>query len=126
MLRSALLDVWRSRGGGFYGLGYLLAFAYLEIRLLVGDVMESDSVAGFAVAQIAEYLIRVSLLSFVNVFLALLWPVSVLAQFGGAGIILLVAGYLGFEYALKPGLERAFPELRALPEGEEQSQRPDR
>ena len=52
------------------------------------------------------------LMAFLNVFLTLLWPFYVLEHFQGMGIILLVAGYLSFEYALRPVIERRFPELR--------------
>ncbi|MEM8767167.1 MAG: hypothetical protein AAGE43_06970 [Pseudomonadota bacterium] len=56
-------------------------------------------------------------MAFLNVFLALLWPIYVLEHFQGMGIILLVFGYLvfgylGFEYELRPLIERRFPELR--------------
>ena len=54
----------------------------------------------------AEPPFRFSLMAFVNVFLALLWPFFVLEQFGGMGIILLALGYLAFEYGLRPLAER--------------------
>ena len=57
----------------------------------------------------------------VNVFLALLWPLSVLNLFGGAGIIGLIGGYLAFEFLLKPGVEQVFPELRAHREQNEKA-----
>ena len=53
----------------------------------------------------AEPPFRFSLMAFVNVFLALLWPFFVLEQFGGMGIILLALGYLAFEYGLRPLVE---------------------
>ena len=111
LLRGALLDVWRSRGGGFYGLGYIVAFIYFEIEMLVGDVVESASMSEFAFGQILEFLFRFGFMSFVNAFRALLWPVYVLQLYEGVGIIVLIGGYAAFEYALKPGVERLFPEL---------------
>ncbi len=112
LIRSAVFEAWRSRGGGFYGLGYLIAFGYLQVDVFIGDVAESESVGQFALGTVIEYLIRVSFMAFLNVFLALLWPLYVLEHFQGMGIILLVIGYLGFEYALRPMIERRFPELR--------------
>ena len=113
LAREALLEAWQARGGGFYGLGYLIAFCWLQVNVLLGDVSESDSVSQFAVGAAIEYMLRFSLMAFLNVFLALLWPLYVLEQFGGMGIILLALGYLGFEYGLRPLVEQVFPELRS-------------
>ena len=107
-----MVEAWRSRGGGFYGLGYLIALVVLQVGMFAGDVVESESVSDFALAAAAEYLFRFSVMAFVNVFLALLWPFYVLEQLGEMGIILLLAGYLVFQYALRPVVERFFPELR--------------
>lgn len=107
-----MVEAWRSRGGGFYGLGYLIALVILQVGMFAGDVVESESVSDFALAAAIEYLFRFSVMAFVNAFLALLWPVYVLEQLGGMGIILLVVGYLGFEYVLRPVIEKIFPELR--------------
>jgi hypothetical protein len=106
-----MLDIWRSRGGGFYGLGYLIAFVVLEIRMVVDDIMGASSVADFALGRLLELVFRLGFLSFINVFQALLWPVFVLELLGSLGIIALIGSYLAFEYALKPGIERLFPEL---------------
>ncbi|TNF80803.1 MAG: hypothetical protein EP301_12945 [Gammaproteobacteria bacterium] len=120
--REALVETWRARGGGFYGLGYVIAFCWLQVNVLVGDVSESDSVSQFAMGAAIEYLLRFSLMAFVNVFLALLWPLYVLEQFGGMGIILLALGYLTFEYGLRPLVEQVFPELRGSEMRENASQ----
>jgi hypothetical protein len=112
LLRSAALDIWRSRGGGFYGLGYLVTFVILEVRMIIGDAMEASGAAEFAMGQALELVFRLSFLSFLNIFQALLWPAFVLQLYGGPGIILLVGSYLAFEHACKPGIERLFPELR--------------
>lgn len=111
LVRTAMLDIWRSRGGGFYGLGYLIAFVVLEISVVVDDVMGASGVADFALGRALELVFRLGFLSFINVFQALVWPVFVLELLGGPGIIVLIGSYLAFEYALKPGIERLFPEL---------------
>lgn len=110
-LRGVLLDVWRSRGGGFYGLGYIVAFVYYEIDMLIGDLSEASSMSEFALGQTLEIVFRLTFMSFVNAFQALLWPLMVLQLYEGLGIILLVGSYLAFEHLLKPAVERMFPEL---------------
>jgi hypothetical protein len=76
LLWEAMVGMWRARGGGFYGLGYVVAFVYFEARMFAGDVLESESVADFAAAQIFEYVLRLGFLSFVNAFMALLCGLS--------------------------------------------------
>ena len=112
MLRELFVDAWRSRGGGFYGLGYVVSFVFLEIHMIVGEAADSSGVGDFAMGQLLEYLLRLGLMSFVNVFQALLWPFFVLEHLGWVGMILLAAGFVGFEYALKPLVEQHIPELR--------------
>ena len=36
--REAAVTLWSSRGGGFYGLGYVVTFVVLEIRLFASQV----------------------------------------------------------------------------------------
>ncbi len=111
MVRSGLVSVWRARGGGFYGLGYLITFIALEIRLIVGDVSESEGVVDFVSSQMIEFIFRFGIQSFVNGFLALLWPVYVLNWLGTWSLALLVAGYYVFEKLLRPAVEGWLPEL---------------
>lgn len=111
MVRSGLVSVWRARGGGFYGLGYLITFIVLEIRLIVGDVSESEGVVDFVSSQMIEFIFRFGIQSFVNGFLAFLWPVYVLNWLGAWSLALLVAGYYVFEKLLRPAVEGWLPEL---------------
>jgi hypothetical protein len=110
-LRQRLIAIWCSRGGGFYGLGYVIAFVYFEIEMFAGDLAESAGVTEFAGGQILELLFRLSILSFINVFQALFWPFFILERFQATGIMLLIGGYFVFERLLKPGIESVFPEL---------------
>jgi hypothetical protein len=111
LLRAGLLGIWRARGGGFYGLGYLVTFVLLEVRLLATEVAQSEGVAEFVGSQLLEYLFRVGILSLLNVVQALIWPLLVLGQTGPWGLALLPLGYLAFERWLRPRVEAAFPEL---------------
>ena len=120
-MRAALLRVWQARGGGFFGLGYIIAFVVFEVQLLTGEILESDGAADFAFGQLLEYLFRVGFMSFVIAFKALLWPVFVLEVLGAAGIIALLLGYVAFERLLRPAVERVFPELREHRENREQN-----
>lgn len=113
LVREGLLNVWRARGGGFYGLGYLIAFLILEIGVLAGEAGESAGVVEFVTGQFFEYLLRFAVMSFVNVGLALIWPVYILKLLGVWGFVVLGGGYLLFERVLRPYVETWLPELRA-------------
>lgn len=119
MMRDALVRVWSARGGGFYGLGYVVAFIVIEVQMFAGEILESTSVADFAVAQIFELAIRISFLSFINVMLAFIWPVYVFDFAGGYGLAALLLGYIAFEKLVRPVVENHFPELIAVREQRE-------
>lgn len=112
LVRAGLLGIWRSRGGGFYGLGYLITFVALEVRLVTGEFQTSDSLLSFFTTQLVEFLLRLGFMSFVNVLLAFLWPLFVLQHLHGWGVLVLVAGYFLFARWLRPAIVAAFPELR--------------
>jgi hypothetical protein len=108
LLRRWLLKIWASRGGGFYGLGYVVTFAALEIKSLSVDLI---SVSGLA-AQAIQYVIRFSIESFFNGLSALLWPVLLLRSLGGLGLVVLAVAYAVFERAIRPLVEASYPEIR--------------
>ena len=58
--RNWLVRLWITKGGGFYGLGYVITFVALEIRSLTGDLTGSESVAGFIASQAIQLVIRVA------------------------------------------------------------------
>jgi len=97
--------MWRSRGGGYYGLGYVISYFVLEIRMLVGDVQDAEGVAAFMTEQVFSFFIE----SIINGFVALLWPLLLIDEYGLWGVGFLIAGYFVFVSWVKPGLERWFP-----------------
>lgn len=105
MIRDGLVGVWRARGGGFYGLGYLITFMVLEIRLVVGDLSESEGVVEFVSSQLIEFIFRFGIQSFINGFLAFMWPVYILDWLGPWGVAVLIGGYFGFEKLLRLAVE---------------------
>jgi hypothetical protein len=108
VLRRSFVRFWASRGGGFYGLGYVVTFVALEIASLSGDLI---SVSGL-VAQGFQYVIRFSIESFLNGLFALAWPVYLFRWLGASGLIVLAAGYAAFDLAIRPAVEAWLPELK--------------
>ena len=111
LIRGWLVGLWTARGGGLYGLGVVVGFLILEVRMIAGDLAESSGVADFLVGEIVEFVFRLGFMSVVNGFLALLWPLWVLERLGVWGIVLLAGAYAAFEYGLRPLVESRVPEL---------------
>lgn len=110
-LRGLLVEIWGAKGGGFYGVGYVIAFAFFEVKMVVDDLAEAQGVEDFVFHQLIETVLRLGWMSFINAFQALLWPLMVAAWWDGGGLVLLLAGYAAFEYLLKPRLDHLLPEL---------------
>lgn len=116
LMRDWLVRLWAARGGGLYGLGVVVSFLVREARMIADDFAESAGITDFFAGEIIEFVFRLGFMSFVNGFLALLWPLYVLERLQLWGLVLLGGGYLVFEYALRPLIETVVPELAAARE----------
>jgi len=108
--RGWLVAFWQAKGGGYYGLGYVIAFIALEVATLT-NVFEGNA-SGFIAAQAVQYALRISFESFFNGILALLWPIYLWRWLGPYGLVVFAAGFAVFELALRPLVEKWFPELK--------------
>jgi hypothetical protein len=106
LVRRAVRKIWDARGGGFYACGFVVTFVWMEIRMLLEDVVQAESVGDFFTEQIWEMFFRYFSESFINGFLALIWPVYVIDYRPPWGFVLLGAMYLVFATILKEPLER--------------------
>jgi len=119
-MRVSYLDragarIWRSRGGGLYGFGYLVTFVILEVRLVASEFDASGGVFEFFSDQLLEYLFRLGFMSLANVVLAFLWPLLLIERFQLWGILALGVGYFVFERWLRAAIEAQIPELKPAP-----------
>jgi len=105
LIRRAVRRIWDARGGGFYACGFVVTFVWMEINMLLGDIVEAESVGDFFTGQILEMFFRYFSESFVNGFLALIWPIYVIEFRPPWGFALLLAMYLVFAGFLKTPLE---------------------
>jgi hypothetical protein len=110
-IRDTYLRMWHSRGGGFYGLGYVIAFIVLEIRATVSSWENaSDDIAGLVVQEVLQFVFRFAAQSFLNGFLALGWPLFVVEKLGGAGLALLAVVWWLFDRYARPWIAARLPE----------------
>jgi len=90
-MRDAAIEIWSSRGGGFYGLGYLVTFIVLEVQAFLSGFETTDAVTFFE-TELLQMIFRFAWQSVLNSFVALAWPVFVLKYLEAWGIVVLVAG----------------------------------
>ncbi len=115
VVRGALVKLWRIRGGGFYGLGYVVAFVVLEIRMLIDNVVESTDVVTMVVQQALEILFRFAVQSVINGFLAFGWPIFVIDHLHGWGLLAIVVAWFSFDLWAKPWVNARLPDLAPEP-----------
>jgi len=106
LVRRSFRTVWDARGGGLYACGYVLTFIWLEVRMLVGDILSAESISAFFGEQIFEIFFRYLGESLRNMISAFMWPVFVIEISPPWGIGIFVALYLTFPRWIKPPLER--------------------
>ncbi len=105
VLRRSIRTIWDARGGGLYACGYVLTFIWLEIKMLVGDVLEANSIGDFFGAQIFEMFFRYLGDSFANMIYAFMWPVYVIEIAPPWGAIAFGIAYLAFDRLFKESIE---------------------
>jgi hypothetical protein len=122
MLHDGLLKIWRTRGGGFYGLGYVVCFVVLEVRAFIGNFEGDGDAMTMVLQEVAGFVFRFTAQSFLNTLLAFLWPAFVIEYLEGWGILLIGGGWVVFDRWMKPQINARMPRLRrADPESPEAS-----
>ena len=103
--------VWSVRGGGLYAVGYALTFVYLEVRTVLVEFIEADSIGSFVSEQLGEFIFRFAIDSIMNMVEALMWPVFFVQWRPPFGAIGLGLAYMAFAIFLKkPITDWLFPE----------------
>jgi hypothetical protein len=105
--RRALLRMWRLRGGGFYGLGFVVTFVVLQIGALMSDAAEASTAMDFVTSQLAEAVLKFLGDTLINFLLSFIWPLLFLGWAGSWGILVLICAFLVFDRWLKPWISAA-------------------
>ena len=106
IFRRSFRRVWDARGGGLYACGFLVTFVYLEVKMLVVDIFEAESVGGFVIEQAVEMVFKYLGESIGNTIMAFMWPVYVIQIQPPWGIGVLIGMYVVFGSFVKQPLER--------------------
>jgi len=105
VLRRSFRTVWDARGGGLYACGYVLTFIWLEIRMLVEDILSAESIGGFFGEQVFEIFFRFLGESLQNMITAFMWPVFVIQISPPWSVGILVGMFVAFARWIKEPLE---------------------
>ena len=109
--RSWFAKIWEVRGGGLYACGYAVTFAYMEVKMFVNDVLQSDSFVGFIASEVIEIVMHFAVDSIINMVKAFMWPVYVTQLYPPYGLIALAAAFVLFPIFLKKPITRwLFPD----------------
>jgi len=91
--------------------GYALTFIYLEIRTVIGEFIEADSIGSFFTEQLIEFVFRFAIDSLMNMIEALMWPVLFVQWQPPYGAIGLGLAYVLFaKFLKKPITDLLLPE----------------
>lgn len=111
MFRAGLVALWHSRGGGLYGLGYVVYFVILEVVAVGRQIAETVAGDASLIDWVMDVLVRFGADTLSNMIQSFIWPVWVLQGLQGWGVLLLAVGFASFNRFLRPLLERLVPEL---------------
>ena len=106
LMRRSFRTVWKARGGGLYACGFVVTFVYLEIRMVIVDIFEAESVSGFITEQATEMIFKYFGESIRNMVSAFMWPVPIVQYDPPWGVAILALMYIVFAYFLKGPLEQ--------------------
>ena len=106
LMKQGFRTMWLARGGGFYAIGFVITFLYLEVRTIATEVGAASGFFDFLGEELLEFLFRFSIQSLANTVQAFLWPLLLVGEYEYAGVAVLVLGYLGFDRWCKPALTR--------------------
>ncbi len=81
-LRRHARDVWKSRGGGFYGFVATLTFLYIETVDLAGDIASLPGFLKLDVGWVIGWFVNNALDAVRNLVWSLIWPVEWMSRFG--------------------------------------------
>ena len=124
MMRGGALQLWQSRGGGLYGLGYVVTFValeVLEIPELFRDLyaLFGGGTVGLALSALLTLIVDFFVDTLKNMIFAFIWPGLLISYLDGWGVLLVALGFASFDPLLRPLIERAFPELKHARETQE-------
>ncbi len=106
LIKHFLRNIWDVRGGGLYACGFIITLVWLEIKMLVQDVMSFSGFGDFFGGQLIQFIFRFTFESMANTLQAFLWPVAIVEIYPPWGVFALVAMYVVFPRVIKPPLER--------------------
>lgn len=114
LLRGWFVTLWATKGGGFYGLGYIVTLIALEVVSAQQGI--GSGATSYVAGQAIQYVVGFGIDSIFNTVRAFVWPFYLFQWLGLPGIAVFVGGGIVFERFVRPSVEGWFPELAAARE----------
>ena len=103
-------NIWDLRGGGLYSVGYVITLVWLEIQMLIQDLIDltsgSSQFGDQLIQGVIKFVLRFAYESLINSIQALMWPVTAIQFYPPWGLGIMVALFAIFPKMIKPPLER--------------------
>ncbi len=108
--------VWRSRGGGMYAVGFMVAFLYFEFVDIVFDDVPKIFTTSWLSSEAIEFGIDFIVDTFTNIFRAFMWPVYVIQWQTPVGVFALAAMFYLFPRVVQKPIEHWMFEGEGAPD----------
>ena len=94
--QKQLLAMWQEYGGGFYGLGAVLTFMFLELADIFADVREQGGIAGYIgwiISEPESFLVDLFMDGVMNSIWASMWFVYWIMEQGNVAYLYIALAY---------------------------------
>ncbi|HFB67218.1 MAG TPA: DUF924 family protein [Aeromonadales bacterium] len=109
--------LFQSRGGSFYGIGYIFTLLFLEVKTFVEEFAEFEFTVAGIVSQIIQHIIHLSIESVLNIVYAAIWPLMIFKHFSKPyNFIILIAIFITYLILRKILKNRSFKDYLNIPE----------
>ncbi len=105
--------LWRKHGGGYYALIAVGSFVYMEVRSIAESFASSEGLGDFLSSEIIGTIITLGLETFINSFLAGIWPLMWIRWMGATtALVWGGVGYIAWAVLIAWLLARKEKELK--------------
>ena len=106
--KGAVGKLWTKHGRGYYALLAVGTFLYLEVTNLMEAIASATSVQDFLLSELLGFFIE----TFINTFMASLWPLIWYSRMGMPAVFWALGGYFVWAFLLAIALSKREKQMR--------------
>ncbi len=101
-LSTEFQRLWRTKSGGFYGIGYIISFVFLELRSFAEELINFDFTISGLIGQLISQILSFGVETLINSIQSFAWPWFFIKYFHWLpGAVLLVLGFFLHTWIVK-------------------------